>query len=176
VKVDAHGSMHCAVTGKIKISPALIFGGNGGGTATFTAKAKGPTCTGTSGVKSFKGTIVATLPSTDCNVLAGQPFGPGSIQKAKYKGTSKFNPSTPAFTAGGTFTSLDPVTLNIPGSGTSSVPSGSFSGQHPTVTLQITQTVSTLATNCQAKTKGVKGSGGLKKMSFGAGSSIDINP
>jgi hypothetical protein len=170
-KVDAHGSMNCSLSGKAKISPPLTFGGSGG-TATFTAKLKSVSCSGSSGVSSFKGTLVSTLPSTDCNVLAGQPFGAGSILKAKYKGAAKYNPSVPAFTSGGSFTSLDPVTLSIPGGGTSSVPSGSFSGQSFTVSLQVNEVVATLATACTPKTKGLKGSGGLKKLSYGGSSNI----
>jgi hypothetical protein len=56
------------------------------------------------------------------------------------------------------------------------VASGSFVGQHPTLTLVATETTATFLTNCTAKTKGLKGSGGLKKMSFSTGSSFDINP
>jgi hypothetical protein len=172
-KVNASGGMHCALTGKAKFSPALVTGGTAG-SSTFTAKLTGASCTGSSGVTSFKGTLVSVLPSNNCMVLAGQPFGAGTIQKAKYKGGAKYNPSVPSFTAGGSFTELDPVTLSIPNTGSTSVASGSFVGQSFTVTLQINEPVTTLATGCQPKTKGVKGSGGIKKLSFGGSSNIDF--
>jgi hypothetical protein len=98
----------------------------------------------------------------------------------KYKGAgAKFTGSNIDFTSGGTFTAVDPITAMVPGAGTSSVASGSFSGQHPTVTLVMNELVAQFAANCSPKVKGEPADpagkhGGLKKMSFGGASSLDI--
>jgi hypothetical protein len=176
-KVDAHGTLHCAMTGKVKVSPPLVFGGTAAGGATFSAKISTSSCSGTSGVTSVKGTFTAHLPSNDCTALALIPFPGGTFGGAKplkFKGGAKYNPSSINFTAGGTFTAATPIVMHVPGAGSSSIPSGSFQGQHATLTMSYDQSAETFATNCAPKTKGLKGSGGLKKMSFGGASAIDI--
>lgn len=171
--VDAHGSLHCSVSGKVKFSPTpLTFGGPATPT-TFTAKVKSTTCSGSSGVTSFKGTFSAPLPTSDCNTLASGNMPATTLGPAKVKGATKYNPTTVHYTAGGTIVPANPITMDEPGAGSSTV-TGSFAGQHPALHLVFDQTASTLATNCQPKTKGVKGSGGLKKMSFNTASFIDI--
>jgi hypothetical protein len=170
--VNASGSLHCTITGKVKVAPTpLTFGGPATPT-TMTAKIKSGTCTGSSGVTSFKGNYIANLPTSDCTALAISTFPPSSITNAKLKGASKYNLTTLSFSTA-TFTAANPITFDAPGAGTSSA-SGSFAGQEPTVHLTLDQSAETFATNCQPKTKGVKGSGGLKKMSFSGGSYIDI--
>jgi hypothetical protein len=172
-KVNASGSLNCPVTGKAKINPPLVFGGTG--PVSFVLKLKSGTCTGSSGVTAFKGTLTATLPTRDCLGLAPPaPFAAASIsQKVKLKGNQKFNPTAISFTQGGTFTVTNPITLSVPGNGTSSA-TGSFAGQNPSLFLVADQGVDTFAANCQPKTKGVKGSGGLKKMSFSGASALTI--
>jgi hypothetical protein len=172
--VDAHGTLHCTVTGKVKIAPTpLTFGGSG--STVFTAKLKSVACSGTSGVTKAQGTLTSTLPTSDCTALALSPFPAASFgTKVKFKGAAKYNVSTTSFTAGGTFGVTDPITMDLPGAGTSSVGPGSFSGQHPHFHFQYVEGTSVFAANCQPKTKGVKGSGGLKKMTIGTGSFIDI--
>ena len=170
--VDAHGSLHCSVSGKVKFSPTpLTFGGPATPTS-FSAKVKSISCSGSSGVTSLKGVFAAALPTSDCNALgAALPattFGP-----AKVKGATKYNPTTIHYTAGGTIVPTNPISMTEPGAGSSTV-AGSFAGQHPTIHLVFDQTVVSLATSCTPKTKGLKGSGGLKKMSFNASSFIDI--
>jgi hypothetical protein len=172
--VDAAGTLDCALTGKVKISPKLTFGGNTPGGSLFHAKVKG-TCTGSSGVTSVKGDLKARLPTNDCTALAAGSFPAATFGPVKYKGAGKYTKSNTSFTAGGTFTAANPITLNLPGAGTSSVSNGSFAGEQPTMTLVFDQTAEQLATGCGAKQKGVKGSGGLKKMTFGGASSFDIS-
>jgi hypothetical protein len=174
--VNAHGSLHCAITGKVKISPPMTF--TASGTSTFTAKISSTSCSGTSGVTTFKGSLVATLPSQCTMLVSG--FPPSHMEKVKYKGAAKYNTSTVNF-SNADFTVTDPITMTVPGaSGTSTVSAGSFTGQHPKITLVMDQSVSTFANNCQPKgakdSNGNKipGSGGLKKMSFSGGSNIDI--
>ena len=171
--VNASGSLHCAITGKVKIVPPLLFGG-ASPSATFTAKVKSTSCTGTSGVTSVKGTFSAVLATNDCIGLAALPFPMSAFGPVKYKGAAKYNTSTVSFTSGA-FTVADPILLSAPGGGTSSVASGSFVGQQPSLTFAFEQPAATFATNCQAKTKGVKGTGGLKKMTFSGSSSFDIS-
>jgi hypothetical protein len=172
--VDASGTLDCALTGKVKISPKLVFGGNAPGGSLFHAKIKG-TCTGSSGVKSVKGDLKARLPTNDCTALALQPFPASTFGPVKYKGSGKYTGSSTNFTAGGTFTTTDPITLNLPGAGTSSVSSGSFVGEDPTMTLVFNESAQTLANACGPKQKGVKPSGGLKKLSFGGASSYVVS-
>ena len=94
----------------------------------------------------------------------------------KLKGSAKYNaPSSIHYTAGGTFTSTDPITMDLPGGGTSTVASGSFVGQHPALHLVYDQNTASFINSCTAKTKGVKGTGGLKKLSFAATSSFDVS-
>jgi hypothetical protein len=172
--VDAHGSLHCSISGKIKFSPTpLTFGGPATPT-TMSAKVKSGSCSGSSGVTSVKAKFTINLSSSDCTALAltnlpAATFGPG----AKVKGAAKYNATTIHYAAGGTFTAASPITMNEPGVGSASV-TGSFAGQHPTLHLVFDQDAQTLATNCTPKTKGLKGSGGLKKMSFNTQSFIDI--
>jgi hypothetical protein len=170
--LDVHGSLHCTVSGKVKFSPTpLTFGGPATPT-TFSAKVTSGTCTGSSGVTSLKGTFSAPLPSSDCAALGGA-MPATTLGPAKLKGAAKYNASTTHYTAGGAIVAADPITMTEPGAGSSTV-TGSFSGQHPTLHLVFDQTAVSLATSCQPKTKGVKGSGGLKKMSFNSSSFIDI--
>jgi hypothetical protein len=171
--VDAHGTLHCSVSGKIKFTNPLTFGGPAT-PSTMAAKVKSGSCSGSSGVTSVKGNFTINLSSSDCTALAltnlpAATFGPG----AKVKGAAKYNPTTIQYAAGGTFTAGAPITMTEPGVGSSTV-TGSFAGQHPTLHLVFDQSAGTLATNCTAKTKGLHGSGGLKKMSFNASSFIDI--
>jgi hypothetical protein len=170
--VAAHGSMHCSVSGKVKFSTPLLFNVNSG-PSTFSAKMKSISCSGTSGVTSFKGTFTAQLPSSDCLALAASNMPPASIVKAKVKGAAKYLAPGISFSAGGTFTAATPITMDEPGVGAASV-TGSFAGQNPALHLVFDQGAAALATNCTPKTKGLKGSGGLKKMSFNAQSYIDI--
>jgi hypothetical protein len=170
--VAAHGSLHCSISGKVKFSVPLLFNVNSG-SSTFTAKMKSISCTGSSGVTSFKGDLTAQLPSSDCLALASSNLPAATIVKAKVKGAGKYLAPGISFAAGGTFTANTPITMDEPGVGSSSV-TGSFAGQDPAVHLVFDQGAAALATNCTAKTKGLKGSGGLKKMSFNAQSYIDI--
>jgi hypothetical protein len=169
---DAHGSLHCSVSGKVKISPPLMFGSTAG-PATMTAKAKSISCSGSSGVTSIKGSFSAALPSSDCNVLASGNMPASTFGPAKVKGAAKHNATTFHYGAGGAIVPANPITLDEPGSGSSTV-TGSFAGQDPELHLVFDQSAAVLGTACQPKTKGLKGSGGLKKMSFNAASYIDI--
>jgi hypothetical protein len=172
--VNAAGTLDCALTGKVKISPKLTFGGNAPNGSLFHAKIKG-TCTGSSGVKSVKGDLKARLATNDCTALALQPFPAATFGPAKYKGGGKYTGSSTKFTAGGTFTTTDPIALHLPGAGSSSVANGSFVGQHPTMTLVFNESAQTLANACGPKQKGVKPSGGLKKLSLDSASSLAIS-
>lgn len=170
--VNASGSLHCSISGKVKFTTPLLFGVNSG-PSTFVAKFKSGSCTGSSGVISLKGTFSAQLPSSDCLALASSNLPAATVSQTKLKGAGKYNPTTIGYAAGGTFTPTTPITMDEPGVGSSST-TGSFVGQHPTLHLVFDQGASTLAANCTAKTKGLKGSGGLKKMSFNVSSSIDV--
>jgi hypothetical protein len=174
--IDAHGTLHCAITGKISVKPnPLLFGGTAGATV-FSGKFKSTTCSGSSGVTSVGGTLTATLPTSDCLALALSPFPAATVSKVKLKGAVKYNaPSAINFSAGGTFTSTDPITMDLPGGGTSTVPSGSFVGQHPALHLVYDQDTASFINSCTAKTKGVKGTGGLKKLTFATTSSFDVS-
>jgi hypothetical protein len=178
--VNASGTMHCTVTGKVKIAPnPLVFSSTAGSTV-FAAKIKSSACTGSSGVTKAQGTLTATLPTSDCTSLAALPFPAASFgTKVKFKGAAKYNSSTTSFTAGGTFGVTDPITMDLPGGGTSSVGSGSFAGQHPHFHFQYLEGTAVFANNCQPKGSKdstghkIKGSGGLKKMTISSGSYID---
>lgn len=172
--VNASGTLSCTLkTGKVKISPPLLFFGTAGA-ATFKTKINTVSCSGTSGITSFKGELNATLPTNDCFALAAQPFPGATITKTKLKGTGKYNPANVTFTAGSTFTAANPIVMDMPGGGTSTISGGSFAGQSLSLHLVYEQPAETFATNCTAKTKGLKGSGGLKKMSFGPGSTLTV--
>jgi len=160
--VNAHGSMHCTLTGTVKFVPGLVNGGTAGSSVT-TMKFKSTGCTGTSHVTSLKGTLTATLTSNNCIDLATKPF-PASTTTIKYKSATKYNASSLHYTTGA-FTPTNPITFDEPGSGSSTV-TGSFAGQHPTLHFQLDQSVSALAAACGGK--------GLKKMSFTTNSNIDI--
>ncbi|MGZ4735000.1 MAG: hypothetical protein ACXV8R_05300 [Acidimicrobiia bacterium] len=174
--VYASGTLHCAISGKVRIAPKLLSGSTAVGGALFLAKVKGTGCTGSSGVTSVKGNLMARLPSTDCLGLSSGSFPAATLGPIKYTGPgAKFYVSTANFTAGGTFTMTDPLSLSLPGTGSSLILSRSFAGQQPTITLVVDQTVADFATACGPKVKGVKGSGtGLKKVTFGTTSSFDI--
>jgi hypothetical protein len=158
----------------VKIAPPLIIGGSLPGGSLFQAKVGG-TCTGSSGVTSVKGNLTGRFATNDClalappNVFPAATFGP-----VKWKGAGKYTGSTTNFTAGGTSTVTDPITLSVPGGGSSTITSGSFAGQHPVITIVVNEPVSTFISACGPKTKGVKPSGGLKKMTFGGASSLVI--
>lgn len=160
--VNAHGSMHCTVTGTVKFKPGLVNGGTASSVAA-SMKLKSTSCSGTAHVTSLKGTLAATLTSNNCIDLATKPF-PASNTTVKYKSATKYNASTIHYTTGA-FTPTNPITFDEPGSGSSSV-AGSFVGQHPTIHLQLDQDVNALAAACAGK--------GLKKMSFSTNSNIDI--
>jgi hypothetical protein len=137
------------------------------------------TCTGSSGVTAVKGNLTTRLPSNDCTALAAGSFPASTFGPVKCKGPgAKFTGSSTNFTAGGTFTFADPITLNLPGSGTSSVASGSFAGQSPTMTLVFDQTAGQLAAACgpkkDAEGNKIPGGGGLKKLSFGGAASFEV--
>jgi hypothetical protein len=168
--VNASGSLHCVVTGKGKFVPPLILGGTT--PATFTTKLKSSSCSGSSGVTSFKATLSMTMPTNDCLELLNIPAS--TLGPAKLKGAAKYNPTTINFTTASA-TVTDPITMSLPGPGSSSA-TGSFAGQTPTMYVQFDQGVEALTNNCQVKTKGLKGSGGLKKLSFklNTNSFIDI--
>jgi hypothetical protein len=173
--VDASGTLHCSITGKVKIAPKLLFGGGTPGGSLFLAKVKSTSCTGTSGVTSVKSNFTARLSTNDCIALATQPFPAATLGPAKFKGVGKYTKSTTDFTAGGTFSTTDPITLSVPGAGVSSIASGSFMGQQPTITFVFDQSAASLGNACQAHDKDVPGSGGLKKLTFSGSSSLDIN-
>ena len=176
--IDASGTLHCTISGKVKVTPALLFGGTSGA-ATFTTKFKSSSCTGSSGVTSIKGKYTAILPTNDCTALAVTAFPASTVTETKYKhATAKPNPSgTMSFTTA-TFGVIDPITMDVPGAGSSSIASGSFAGQQPTIKFVYDQSTLTFATNCSPKDKPkLPGQGGLKKMSYGitsTGSYIDI--
>lgn len=173
--VNASGTLDCAISGKAKIAPPLTFGGSAPSGSLFIAKVTG-TCTGSSGVTSVKGNLTTRLPTNDCAALAESSFPAANFGPVKYKGSgNKFTGSTTKFSTGGTFTFTDPITLSLPGAGTSSVASGSFVGQSSTMTLVFDQQAAGLGAACAPKQKGVKGSGGLKKLSFGGASSYEIS-
>jgi hypothetical protein len=170
--VNASGTLHCVIAGKVKLSTPLTFGGPAV-PVTMTAKVKSTSCSGTSGVTSVKGNWVATLGTSDCTALALAAFPPNSFsQKVKYKGAAKYNPSATNFSTGA-FGVTDPVTLNVPGAGTSTT-TGSFVGQDMEINFVFNETTTVFANGCGPKQKGVKPSGGLKKMSFGTTSTLDV--
>jgi hypothetical protein len=172
--VNATGTLHCAITGKVKVAPPLLFGGTSG-SATFLAKIKSTSCSGTSGVSSVKGTYAATLPTNDCIALALTDFPHGVFNQTKLKGAAKYNALSASFSKA-TFTAADPIVMDVPGTGgTSTIGSGSFAGEHATMHFSYDQSAGTFSNNCTAKTKGIKGSGGLKKMSFTVSSTLDIS-
>jgi hypothetical protein len=173
--IDAHGSLHCSISGKVKVTPGLLFNGTAGA-ATFSTKIKSSSCTGSSGITKFGGTFTAVLPTNDCLALAASAFPSSTLTATKYKSsTAKPNPSGTITFSTATFGVSDPLTMDVPGPGTSTVPSGSFSGQHPTIHFVYDQTTAVFATNCSPKSKpAVKGQGGLKKMSYSGASYIDI--
>jgi hypothetical protein len=141
----------------------------------FLGKVRG-TCSGTSGVTAVKGNFMTRLPSNDCTALATTAFPASDFGPVRFTGPgAKYTKSTTTF-SGGEFGTSDPVSLAVPGTGGSStIESGSFAGQTATMTFVMDQTVNDFITGCGPKQKGVKGSGGLKKMTFGTTSSLDIS-
>jgi hypothetical protein len=172
-KVNASGTLHCSITGKVKLSSTLTFGGPPV-VSNMVAKVAGTGCTGTSGVQSVKGQFVAPLPSSDCTALAALAFPQSTFSnKVKYKGAAKYNPSATTFSTGA-FGVVDPVTLNVPGAGTATT-TGSFAGEDMVINFVFNESTTVFAGACGPKTKGVKPSGGLKKMSFGPASTLDVS-
>jgi hypothetical protein len=151
--VNATGTLHCTVTGKTKLVPPKLFTGTS--PAVDTQKVKLTNCTGTSGVTSGKGTIV-TNTINSCVAPAV-----GSTGTFKWKGVGKYNQSVINLTAG-SVSGASVITATIP----SSSITGSFQSETATLVSVQDQTVGTFITACGPKTKGVKGSGGLKKTSY----------
>lgn len=172
--VDASGTLNCTIAGKVKIAPGLVIGGTSPGGSLFLAKVKSTSCTGTSGVTSVKGNFTFRLPTNDCLALISASFPASAFGPVKYKGVGKYTKSIADFTSA-SFTITDPLTMDVPGSGSGSIASGSFKGQTPSLHFVIDQTTEQFATNCTPKTKGLKGSGGLKKMTFSGASYFDIS-
>jgi hypothetical protein len=171
-KVNASGTLNCTISGKIKLSAPLTFGG-AAAPSTLTAKIASTGCTGTSGISSVKGQYIATLPSQDCTALALATYPSSTFStKVKYKGAAKYNPSATTFSTG-SFTGADPIVLDVPGAGTATT-TGSFAGQSMSIQLRLNESATVFAGACGPKTKGVKPSGGLKKMSFGGTSSLVV--
>jgi len=172
--VDASGTLNCSISGTVKIAPKLVLGGDSPSGSLVLAKVKSTSCTGTSGVTSVKGNFMARLPTNDCLALTDAPFPASSFGPVKYKGAGKYTGSTMSFTSGGTFTATDPISLDIPGGGTASITSGSFAGQAPSLHFVFDQLAEAVTTSCTPKAKGVKGTGGLKKLTFSGDSYLDI--
>jgi hypothetical protein len=151
--VNAAGTLNCTITGKTKLSPAYLFTGTSPATATQHVTLSN--CTGTSGVTSGKGTIIS---NTTNSCVAPSVGATGTF---KWKGAAKYATSTIQF-APGTVSGSTVITTSAP----STSISGSFQGEAATQSSVQDQTVSQFITSCSPKTKGVKGSGGLKKESY----------
>ena len=67
--VNASGTLHCAIAGKIKIAPKLLFTGGTPGGSLFQAKVKSTSCSGSSGVMSVKGNLTARLEPNNCTAV-----------------------------------------------------------------------------------------------------------
>jgi hypothetical protein len=167
--VNATGSLHCAITGKAKYSPPLSRG-SGAEASQLKVRLVGTGCTGTSGISSIKGKLTAEIPVGSCNHFP-DPYASQLV--LKFKGAGKYASSTTSFTSSELVPVYEePATVNLPGSGSSSVGAGSFAGRHPTLKLVFDQTGAQITYDCYAA-KGKEHL--LKKLAVVGGSSFDIS-
>jgi hypothetical protein len=187
---DATGSVNCTVAGKATIKPALYIpqsppykGQEGTAPATFGFKMK-LTCTGTTGVNDKKGNPVpvsggslamtGTTPNSNALSLAtgALPAVTGTI-KWKTKG-GKVNLTTFSYTSG-VATITDPLLFTYPAA--SGTQTGSYAGEHMTISLSSDLTTADFATFITPDSKGKEK--GLKKIPFtgvGGPTTLTITP
>jgi hypothetical protein len=161
----------CAFIGKATFNPPLLVGGSGLSTLTYKGHLGG--CNDSAGINGGKFEGAVPVPR-DC----GDPLGPnGTILGAgtttiKWRGSGRFESTQLADSngrlvfGGGSFLQLPAVQRN-------SALSGSYAG-NTTESLQLgfDQTLNQIEAACTAKTPGVRGSGGLKKLTFSSASSF----
>ena len=180
--VAATGSINCGLDGSVKFAPPLI----NGGTLAAVGKFKGSlsNCTGThnpSGITGGKVTGSFALSTNDCNAHNTSPgleanFGPASFV-VKWKGSTKLQPSMGSSTIGAP-SALNWQEFDIPGFSFVNL-TGSF-GSDLNTSLHASFgrfSFAQFAADCQPKTRGLPGSGGVKKVLFSAqnGSNLSIS-
>jgi hypothetical protein len=168
--VVASGTLQCAVTGRITFMPGI-----GVRVAPADVRALGQvrgTCTGTSGVTAMRGKFRAFLPAP--------PSVPGSpcvsdfqgftatLGPMRFSGGARYAHSSATFAGSEVLTSSGTVTMNLPADASSFVPSGSFGGQEPTLTMVFDQSAAQINSMCLAAKKG------LRKLTFGGASTFTI--
>jgi hypothetical protein len=181
-KVVASGAIQCALTGHAKVSPALVTGG------TFTTvmkyKAMLSNCTGTNhapapaGITGGKVKGVLTLPSNNCTTAFTTFLESGVTNSftVRWTGAGRYvssvatipadpGPQVRAFLAlGDTTNATNAFTVGNAGP-TATI--GSFAGTNVGLVFgSFDQPGAQEHAACQPKTKGVRGSGGVKRLTF----------
>jgi hypothetical protein len=173
--VIASGGIECNLTGKAKFVPPLVFGATGTSAVSFSGSFSD--CSDTAGVTTGKVTVTATLP-TDCtqDLNSAQAFNLGAVNfRIKWHGMGRFantnggsltegyfSESGPEATGTAGLLFLDGIDPSTTGSFASSASGFLFGGQS-------TETPAQLGINCTPKTKGQRGTGGLKKLTIVSG-------
>jgi len=168
----ANGFLACNFVGKATISPPLLVGATGQSTLTYKGTLGG--CNNSAGIVSGKVEGAVPVPR-DC----GDPLMPNgeslgaSTATIKWRGDAKFAPTQVADGSGSLVFSGNGSFLQLPAVQRDSTLTGSYAG-NATENLQVSfdQTLSQIETACTAKTTGLRGSGGLKKLTTSSGSSF----
>jgi hypothetical protein len=171
--VNATGTLHCAISGKMRFAPGFGYR-LATSDSVLRATVSGP-CTGTSGVTRMKGRLIAYLhydfPSFPAENICLSDFNGFPVQfgPVRFTGGAKYAPSRVEFTRSETVESSGTLALDLPADGLSFIPSGSFGGKRPTMTLAFDQNAEDVYFTCQL------GKRGLRKLTFGGTSSFDID-
>jgi hypothetical protein len=181
-RVTAEGQIYCQITGKIRFTPKLVFDGTTPTVARYKATTgycySGPdfvheAVAGITGAK-LRGSFA--LPTNDCGSDGASVDGGPNEFTAKWKATgnrivpTKVGLSNVSMLL--TDTSIDSPVLVSNGliSTTGSFP-GTIDGALYATMYSLNGDV---ATRCQPRTKGVRGTGGLKMLEIGSGDSIFV--
>ena len=168
----ANGFLACIFVGKATFTPPLLVGATGQSTLTYKGTVNG--CTDSAGIVNGKVEGAVPVPR-DC----GDPLMPNgtslgaSTASIKWRGDARFAPTQVADGTGSLVFDNNGSFLQLPAVQRDATLTGSYAG-NATETLQVSfdQTLSQIETTCTAKTKGLPGSGGLKKLTFSLASSF----
>jgi hypothetical protein len=178
--VTATGQIYCQITGRITFFPKLVFNGTTPMVARYKAKT-GYCYSGPDFVdEPVAGITGATLsgsfemPTNDCGTGGGGVDGGPNAFAAKWKATGhRVVPTTVSLSSASMLIVSASIDNPLLASDGTILTSGSFPG---TIDGSLHATMFSpkgdVATLCQPKTKGVPGSGGLKKLEFGGGDSF----
>jgi hypothetical protein len=172
--VVASGTLHCSITGRVTLTPGI-----GLRVAPADVVLRGQvrgTCTGTSGVTGMRGKFRGFLPSPplppppDTICVSDLQGFTATLGPMRFTGAAaRYAHSSATFSSSEVLSSSGTLTVNLPAGGSSFVPSGSFGGQDPTMTMVLDQSAGQTESTC------LLGRKGLRKLTFGGASSFDID-